>query len=330
MIFQPAIIALLTGSILTGLMLLYSLHYGVKILRSWNIRSGSELQLSLERRTYLISTVMAYAFGFQLVSLFLFIYTADHLHAFFIGAMCAAGALHVNAWGYPAVLLKTVNFLLAGLWLILNHADNLGYDYPLIRTKYLLLLAISPLLLGETAVQTAYFLGLKPHVITSCCGTLFSTELPGVTASVLSLPRLPVELAAVALLGLVFAAGVRFLRSGRGAVPLALLNLVALPVALAVLITVVGPYIYELPTHFCPFCILQKEYHYIGYPIYGALLIGVLSGTGVGLIQPFARVESLRAVLPGLQKRLARVCMVSHAVLAVISAGEIALSNLRM
>jgi len=58
MIFHPAIIALLLGSILISFMLLYSAFYGMQILKGWTIKSGSELQLSLERRTYLISTVM--------------------------------------------------------------------------------------------------------------------------------------------------------------------------------------------------------------------------------------------------------------------------------
>ena len=273
---------------------------------------------------------MAHAFGFQLISLFLFIYTADHLHTFFVGAMCAAGALHVNAWGYPAVVLKTVNFLLAGLWSILNHADNLGYDYPLIRKKYALLLAISPLLLSETAVQTAYFLGLKPHVITSCCGTLFSSEMPGVTGSVLSLPRLPVETATAVVLAFVFFLGIRFLRGSGGGILFALACMVSLPVGLGVLITVVGPYIYELPTHFCPFCILQREYYYIGYPIYAALLGGVLTGTGAGLLQPWSRIGSLRDSLPRMQKRLALASLICYGVLTIISLGEIALSHLRM
>jgi hypothetical protein len=62
-------------------MLGYSVYEGVRIIRHWDIDSGSEYQLDLERRTYLISTLMAYAMGFQLFSLFLFIYTADILSA---------------------------------------------------------------------------------------------------------------------------------------------------------------------------------------------------------------------------------------------------------
>ncbi len=62
MLFHPAIIALLTTSILTSLMLLYSGYYGYHIIRQWDLSSGSELQLSLERRTYLISTILTYLF----------------------------------------------------------------------------------------------------------------------------------------------------------------------------------------------------------------------------------------------------------------------------
>jgi len=87
-------------------MVLYSARHGVQILRRWDLRSGSELQLLLERKTYLVSTLLAYAFAFQLGSLFLFIYTADHLHTLFVGAMCAAGSLYVNPFGYPTLFLR--------------------------------------------------------------------------------------------------------------------------------------------------------------------------------------------------------------------------------
>ena len=118
MIFHPAIIALYVSSVLISFMVLYSSFYGVQILRRWDIKSGSELQLILERKTYLISTLLAYLFGFQLLSLFLYIFTVDQLNTFFVGAMCAAGSLYANDFGYPALILKMINFLLAGVWLI--------------------------------------------------------------------------------------------------------------------------------------------------------------------------------------------------------------------
>jgi hypothetical protein len=168
MILHPAILALLLGSLLTCLMILYAGWYGVRILRGWDLSSGSELQLELEKRTYLISTLLSYALAFELISLFLFIFTADRLHPLFTGSMCAAGTLNANGFGYPLLLPKIVYFLLAGVWLILNHADNRGFDYPLIRIKYTLLVPIVPLALLELLYLFSYFSGLHADVITSC------------------------------------------------------------------------------------------------------------------------------------------------------------------
>ena len=110
MILNPAIIALITSSLLIVAYAIYASAVGYQIIRWWDIQSGSERQLNLERKTYLISTVMVYMFGFGLFSLLLFIYTADHVHDFFIGAMCAAGSLNVNKFGYPAVMVTDTVF----------------------------------------------------------------------------------------------------------------------------------------------------------------------------------------------------------------------------
>ena len=182
MIISPAIIALTLGSVLIALITGYASGIGIQILWWWDIHSGSDRQLSLERKTYLISTVLSYVMAFELASLFLFVYTADHMHGLFIGAMCAAGTLNANDWGYPALVLKTVNFMVCGVWLIVNYLDNRGYDYPLIRFKYRLLLAITLLLMLEVLFQSGYFLELRPDVITSCCGAMFNASAQNLAA----------------------------------------------------------------------------------------------------------------------------------------------------
>ena len=143
MILHPAIIALCIDSLLTCGILVYAAFFALRILRHWDLSSGSELQIELEHRTYLISTIMAVCLVFQLISLFFFIHTTDSICRLFPGAMCAAGTLNLNHFGYPVLFLKLCNAFLAGIWLILNHADNQGFDYPLIRLKYRLLLMLT-------------------------------------------------------------------------------------------------------------------------------------------------------------------------------------------
>lgn len=191
MILHPAIVALLLSSCLVTFVVLYAAFFGARIIRNWDITSGSEGQLALERMTYLISTLLACAFVFQIASLFLYIYTADDIHSRFVGAMCAAGSLNVNPYGYPAFVLKIFNCVLAGLWLIMNYADGRAYDYPLIRKKLMLLLVIAPFVASETVVQAAYFLKLRPDVVTSCCGSLFSSGQGSVSGDLAGLPPGP-------------------------------------------------------------------------------------------------------------------------------------------
>jgi hypothetical protein len=330
MILHPAVIALLLSSGLMSMLVVYASWYGFRIVRKWDLASGSSAQLELERRTYLISTILAYVFGFQLFSLFLYVYTADSLCTLFTGAMCAAGTLNVNGYGYPVLIFKLVNFLLAGFWLIVNYADNRGYDYPLIRFKYFFLIGLAPLLIEETVLQTRYFLGLHANIITSCCGTLFSTTGPSVASDLSSFPASVMKTAFAVNMFAVISTGIFYTWKGKGSSLLAALSAAALLVSLTSVLSFIGPYVYELPTHHCPFCLLQKEYTYVGYPIYFALLSGTVTGMGTGLLALFRKRASLAGVVPGLQKKLAIISVVSFALFTLIVIYRIAASNLVM
>lgn len=330
MIFHPGILALLLGSALTSSMLCYCAYEGVRIIWGWDINSGSERQLELERRTYLVSMVMSYVMGFQLLSLFLFIHTADTLSPFFIGAMCAAGSLKVNGFGYPALIIKIVTCLLAGLWLIVNFTDNKAPDYPLIRTKYWLLLFIVPFLIAETSVQAGYLLGLRPNVITSCCGTLFSMDARTIIADLLALPRLLSQAVFFASMFITMALGLYVYLKAKGACFFSIASLFHFFISIATLISFISIYFYELPTHHCPFCILHPEYGYVGYPLYLAILVSAVSGLGVGVINPFRTIASLRDVIPPIQKRLALISILANSVFIFTAGYGILSSNLSM
>ena len=62
------------------------------------------------------------------------------------------------------------------------------------------------------------------------------------------------------------------------------------------ILSFISPYFYELPTHHCPFCILQSEYGYIGYLLYGALFGSAVTGMGVGVLMPFRNIASLSEI----------------------------------
>jgi hypothetical protein len=274
---------------------------------------------------------MSYVLAFQLASFFLFIFTVDDIHALFVGAMCAAGTLNVNQYGYPTIILKIINFLFAGVWLILNYTDNRAFDYPLIKKKYLLLLVIAPAVILEMTVQFSYFLNMKANVITSCCGSLFSTETEGVTSSIAALPRIPMEIAFFTGIVLTLGSGVFFyLKNNRSGYLFSALSIATFAISVAALISFISLYFYELPTHHCPFCILQKEYGYIGYLLYLTLVGGAVSGMGVGALMPFRNIPSLSTVVPAVQKKLVIIGLTLYLIFAAFATYEMIFSVLKL
>ena len=319
MILNPAIIALITGSFLLSVFAVLASVVGAQIIRSWDLRDGSDRQLAFERRTYLLSTIFTNLLVFELLSFFLFIYTADDLHSRLVGAMCAAGSLNANIYGYPTLFLKTINFIFCGLWLIVNHADNQAVDYPLIRFKYRFLIGITILLVLETLLQTAYFAQLRADVITSCCGTLFSTDVRGLAGGISSIPPYPTMIVFYSGMALTVRTGMHHWLTRKAALTYSFAGTGMFIIAIASMIIFVSVYYYEQPTHHCPFCILQKEYHYLGYPLYLALFCGVIGALGVGVLERFRNLASLAEIIPRLQRKLCLTSMIAYISFGIIS-----------
>jgi hypothetical protein len=327
MILHPAILALLASSLLIGIMVLYAAWYGVRIVALWDGTSGSEQQILLERRTYFVATVVNYFLVIQIASLFWLVYTADTLHTLFAGTMCAVGTFEVNPFGFPTVLIKLATSILAGIWIILNHADNKGFDYPLIRVKYWFLIILAPCIIVENVVQWCFFVGLHPDIITSCCGSLFSPGGRNVAAEMAGAPIVPVLYVFFFALAITIGSGAFFIFRARGVLFFSFASLIAGAVSIEAVISALSVYIYELPSHHCPFCILQPEYHYIGYLIYGAILTGVICGAGVGVLSIFRKIPSIAAALPPFQRRLAVASVLAYGILMVTAIATIAGSH---
>jgi hypothetical protein len=246
---------------------------------------------------------MQHALAFQGASLLLFVYTVEQLHPLFVGAMCATGTLNANPVGWHLLWVKIAEFFLAGLWLVVNHYDQQAEDYPLVRPKYLALLLLCPLVAVDAALQLRFFLGLEPQIITSCCGALFGGG-NGVASTLAALPSVPAIWAfylASVLLALLLCGCLRspspWLRY-----LLALASAGYFVAVLTAIISFISVYIYELPTHHCPFDLLQAGYGFIGVPIYLAGFGTVLCGLVPALLQLARRQSTLGSTLQGRER----------------------------
>lgn len=305
MILHPGVLALIIGSAITLLMLCYAAIIGGVIFFRWDYNSSSAYQLVLERRTYLVSTLVDYALGFQIIAFVLFIYTMDDIHRLFVGAMCATGSLNANPVGWYTLFSKIIVFFLSGFWIALNYIDQRAEKYPLVRLKYLLLFGVVPCIVLDFILQLAYFLGLEPDIITSCCGSLFGSGGETTTNTIASLPVLPAMVAfysfSMIFLGITgLNLGLKF---GVLRYILTLFCAIFFVLSIGSIISFVSIYIYELPTHHCPFDILQGEYYFVGYPLYLSLFAGVYFGILPGLFQPLKKIFCLRDAMGGVERK---------------------------
>lgn len=305
MILHPGILALLAGSLLTLLLMLKACWLGMQIIVRWDISSSSETQLQLERKTWLVSTLLNYALGFQILSGLLYLYTLEDIHRLFVGAMCATGALNANLVGWLVLVVKVILFFAAALWVALNRLDQRTEDTPLIRPKYLALILITPLVALDLYLQFSYFTGLRPEIITSCCGSLFSEQGESVASELAGMPALEAMKIFFAIVSAFFALliGCFFSRAAILRSLLFVVTVLTFFASLGAVVSFISLYIYQMPSHHCPFDMLQGHYNFIGYPLYAGLFVGTLFGLLPGLCQPLRRHASLRGEINQLEKR---------------------------
>jgi hypothetical protein len=316
MILNPWILSLLTGH--GALFFVFSLAVlnAWWIFRGWDFNSSSEKQYQLEKRTYLVSSVMNLTLVFQMLMLFLLVMTADELAKILPGAMCATGTLSSNDYGFPLLMVKIGSFFFYFAWLVLNYLDNQIETYPLVRAKYLALLLIYPLMVAEMSLLLMFTANLDPTVITSCCGSIYNESSAGLGGSMAgSSPALTVTLffgIVTAILAWHFIDRSRMNRLGVKKGLLVIGLWISLFVtALLTVISFISTYIYEMLSHKCPFCFLKAEYYYIGVPLYLFLFLATATGLSQGVLFWLGDDGVLGAKAVVLRQKLGQISIVS-------------------
>jgi hypothetical protein len=146
---------------------------------------------------------------------------------------------------------------------------------------------------------------LKPDVITSCCGSLFDGGRATLSSMLAGLMPIPTAIAFYAISSITLGCGLYTWRTGRASLYLATGSIVAFVTGLAALIAFFCLYYYEMPTHHCPFCLLQPEYGRIGFLLYGLLIMGVIAGCGCGILELHKSKPTLAKIIPSQQRLLA-------------------------
>ena len=279
MSLTPEIIALLTLDAVFCFFGLIAWGVAFRIAFKWNNQTTTPLQYTLSKQSYLGAVIIKYIFMLKLPLFLFFIYTCDKLSSIIAGAMCAAGVVNSVDFGLYLTLFKLLNLYLFGFWLLLHYADIHDEKLPFTRLKFILFLLFALPLFAEIALEVSFFASLNISKIVSCCGTLFSAA----STSYISLLFSVDERLWVGLFYGCFS--ITLLAYGLKNRALWIVsNFFFLLFAIISLIIFFSTYVYELPTHRCPFCLLQKDYYYVGYVLYTLLFLGTFLGMGGGVL----------------------------------------------
>lgn len=288
MSLTPEIIALLTLDAIFLFFGVIAFFLSFRLALYWNNDESTPLQYSLTKQSYLVATIIKYILMLKLPLFLFFIYTCDKLSNIIAGAMCASGVVNSVDFGLYLTLFKLFNLYLFGFWLLLHFADVSSEKLPYTKLKFALFVLFAVPLFAEIGLEIAFFISLNISKIVSCCGTLFSAS----SSSYISLLFVVDELLWVGLFYGFFAMSLVAFWLKNSVLTL-FANAMFLIFAIIALIVFFSPYVYELPTHRCPFCLLQKDYYYVGYLLYTVLFLGTFYGIGGAVLSLISK-EKMR------------------------------------
>ncbi len=238
------------------------------ILKNWNFKATTPKQYQLEKISYLIILIITISLYLKIILVPYFAYSIDELSLIVPGAMCAAGIINANEFGTPLLFLKFFIIWMIGIWLIINSADLKAKDYPYLKQKFYFFLLIFALIVLEFTLEILYFSNISVQKPVSCCSVIFGLSGNNGIPFGLNITTLNAIFYLIFILNIILALQ-------KSKTLLAIFSLFFLYISYYTVINFFGTYIYQLPTHICPFCMLQKEYFFIGYFIWSSLFLGI-------------------------------------------------------
>jgi hypothetical protein len=261
-------------------LLTYSFVIAVNIIRSWNYTNSTSYQYKLEKDSYLATTIIFFVVFVQVVVFVYFVVVLDDLSNTLPGAMCAAGVVSANIYGNILLLGKLVLLFGFGVWIVINRLDIQDETYPYLLKKYYWFVGLYLLYVALFVVQILYFVNISIQEPVLCCSAVFATNdsLSFLKDHTVLLFLFYINYMVLMLANIFkkplwsFVGGVLFLF-----------------VSYFVVVYFFGTYIYELPTHHCPFCMLQKEYSFVGFVLWIALFLTTYFSILPFIVQTFIK-----------------------------------------
>ena len=275
-LLSPEVGIALFIDIVLFLLLSIAFYQSIILLKNYDSNVASANQYKLEKKSYLLITIISVSIIIKFLLLPFFVHTLDVLSSIVPGAMCGAGVIQANEFGEISLVVKITVVMLSLLWITLNSYDEKTLSQPYFKMKLYFFIVIYILIVLELFLEVSFFTNISTESPVLCCSAIYvdDTKSP-----------LPFNLSTINLLLLFYSLYILilFLAYFRKRYLLAPLSLFYAYISYYVIVYFLGTYIYQLPTHKCPFCMLQSDYYFIGYAIFASLFLATFYAISASL-----------------------------------------------
>lgn len=275
------IIIFLFVQIILFILLSIAFYFSLSIIKNWDFNKTTNKQHKLEKTSYLVILIISFTLIVKIVLFPYFAYSLDNLSNIVPGAMCAAGIVGANEFGQINLTLKILILFFIGVWLIINSLDLKEKTYPFTKKKYFLYIFIFILSIIELFLDFSFLENISTKEPVMCCSVIFGVNNTGT--------KIPFDLSIFNLLIVFYLLYIltTILSLQKSSFINLIINFMFLYIGYYAVTYFFSTYIYQLPTHQCPFCMLQKEYDFIGYFIWGTLFLGTFFGVSSFILKTF-------------------------------------------
>lgn len=275
------IIIFLFVQIILFILLSIAFYFSLSIIKNWDFNKTTNKQYKLEKTSYLVILIISFTLIVKIVLFPYFAYSLDNLSNIVPGAMCAAGIVGANEFGQINLTLKILILFFIGVWLIINSLDLKEKTYPFTKKKYFLYIFIFILSIIELFLDFSFLENISTKEPVMCCSVIFGVNNTG--------SKIPFDLSISNLLIVFYLLYIltTILSLQKSSFLNLIINFMFLYIGYYAVTYFFSTYIYQLPTHQCPFCMLQKEYYFVGYFIWGTLFLGTFFGISSFILKTF-------------------------------------------
>ncbi|MDD3007705.1 MAG: hypothetical protein AB7U51_07700 [Arcobacter sp.] len=275
------IIIFLFVQIILFILLSIAFYFSLSIIKNWDFNKTTNKQYKLEKTSYLVILIISFTLIVKIVLFPYFAYSLDNLSNIVPGAMCAAGIVGANEFGQINLTLKILILFFIGVWLIINSLDLKEKTYPFTKKKYFLYIFIFILSIVELFLDFSFLENISTKEPVMCCSVIFGVNNTG--------SKIPFDLSISNLLIVFYLLYIltTILSLQKSSFLNLIINFMFLYIGYYAVTYFFSTYIYQLPTHQCPFCMLQKEYYFVGYFIWGTLFLGTFFGISSFILKTF-------------------------------------------